>query len=235
MSFLLSKVARWVAADARVLGGPGPTDAQGFARVDLLIDEGRIAALAPAGAQDFGETPRLPLNGRIALPCFVDAHTHLDKGHIWRRAPNPNGIDFPSAIEAVMKPTARRTGARRTWPRGWSLRFRPAPTRTARGRSARISTVVGRAGARLVPGFRSSARTLEGAASNLQASPLFGVDVTFDPGHLETIEEMVESALWLSKLLGAVTYMIPQGCARRSAALFTSGRAQRMGSGFPCR
>jgi cytosine deaminase len=43
---------------------------------------------------------------------------------------------------------------------------------------------------------------------DLQASPLFGVDVLFEPGHLETIEEMVLAHG--SKLLGAVTYMIPR-------------------------
>jgi len=37
-----------------VLWGDAPrSDAQGFARVDILVDEGRIAAVAPAGAVDF--------------------------------------------------------------------------------------------------------------------------------------------------------------------------------------
>ena len=31
-------------------------------------------------------------------PCFVDMHTHLDKGHIWPRAPNPDG-SFAGALE----------------------------------------------------------------------------------------------------------------------------------------
>ncbi len=39
----------------------------------------------------------LNLNKRIILPCFVDLHTHLDKGHIWERSPNPNGT-FDNAI-----------------------------------------------------------------------------------------------------------------------------------------
>ena len=34
------------------------------------------------------------------LPAFVDAHTHLDKGHIWRRAANATG-DFVTAIQTV--------------------------------------------------------------------------------------------------------------------------------------
>ena len=42
----------------------------------------------------------------------------------------------------------------------------------------------------------------------LQASPLFGVEFALDPAHLEEIEAMVDAHG--SKLLGAVTYMIPQ-------------------------
>jgi cytosine deaminase len=33
-------------------------------------------------------------------PCFVDIHTHLDKGHIWERSPNPDGT-FASALESA--------------------------------------------------------------------------------------------------------------------------------------
>lgn len=37
----------------------------------------------------------------IVFPLFVDMHTHLDKGHIWPRAPNPNGT-FDGALNAVL-------------------------------------------------------------------------------------------------------------------------------------
>jgi cytosine deaminase len=36
----------------------------------------------------------------LVWPCFVDLHTHLDKGHIWPRQPNPDG-SFASALTAV--------------------------------------------------------------------------------------------------------------------------------------
>ena len=42
------------------------------------------------------------MSGRIVLPLFVDVHTHLDKGHIWRRKRNPVG-DFPSALAATIE------------------------------------------------------------------------------------------------------------------------------------
>ena len=108
--FRIAKARRWLVADARVLGADAPRlDAQGFGRVDILVDDGRIAAVAPTGAADFGETPRLPLGGRIALPVFVDAHTHLDKGHIWTRAPNPSG-DFAGALQTVLADRKARWG-----------------------------------------------------------------------------------------------------------------------------
>jgi cytosine deaminase len=51
----------------------------------------------------FSEVPadtRIDMGGRLALPAFVDMHTHLDKGHIWPRKPNPDG-SFPGALGAV--------------------------------------------------------------------------------------------------------------------------------------
>lgn len=40
------------------------------------------------------------MDGSIVLPCFVDMHTHLDKGHIWPRASNPDG-SFMGALNTV--------------------------------------------------------------------------------------------------------------------------------------
>ncbi|WP_204251263.1 cytosine deaminase [Elioraea rosea] len=66
-------------------------------RADLCIRDGLIASLAPAGTAEEGPD----LRGAMALPCFVDVHTHLDKGHIWPRSPNPDGT-FAGALAAVM-------------------------------------------------------------------------------------------------------------------------------------
>ncbi|UPY36970.1 cytosine deaminase [Sediminicoccus sp. KRV36] len=76
----------------------GPVDHEGLTRFDLKVEDGRIAGLAPLGTAP----PEAPsLEGGQAWPAFVDAHTHLDKGHIWQRAPNPNG-DFAGAVSSVM-------------------------------------------------------------------------------------------------------------------------------------
>src|SRR6056297_1277157 len=42
----------------------------------------------------------IDMKGAMVLPAFVDMHTHLDKGHIWARSPNPDG-SFMGALETV--------------------------------------------------------------------------------------------------------------------------------------
>ncbi len=43
---------------------------------------------------------RVDMKGAMVLPGFVDMHTHLDKGHIWPRAANPDGT-FMGALTTV--------------------------------------------------------------------------------------------------------------------------------------
>jgi cytosine deaminase len=67
-------------------------------RCDITIADGRIAGIGPAGT---GTGPgRVDLDGGLVLPCFVDLHTHLDKGHIWPRKANPDGT-WMGALIAV--------------------------------------------------------------------------------------------------------------------------------------
>ena len=76
---------------------------EGLCLVDVEIAAGTIAQIIPAGTKlvsSFGDIPVVDLQGGLVWPCFVDMHTHLDKGHIWERSPNPDGT-FASAIEAV--------------------------------------------------------------------------------------------------------------------------------------
>ena len=39
--------------------------------------------------------------GGLVFPLFVDMHTHIDKGHIWPRSPNPDGT-FEGALNTVL-------------------------------------------------------------------------------------------------------------------------------------
>ncbi|MBW4474097.1 MAG: cytosine deaminase [Stenomitos rutilans HA7619-LM2] len=60
-----------------------------FQLVDIEIVNGVIATIASAGKAPEGH-PSVDLCSGIVLPCFVDLHTHLDKGHVWERTPNPD-------------------------------------------------------------------------------------------------------------------------------------------------
>jgi len=73
----------------------------GLLQVDIEIANGAIASIATAGMLTTYSHPSLDLQGGMVFPCFVDLHTHLDKGHIWERCPNPDGT-FDSALETVL-------------------------------------------------------------------------------------------------------------------------------------
>ena len=75
-------------------------DAEGLAPCDIVIEKDRIAAIGPVPATHDG-LPRFDLDRGIVLPRLVDVHTHIDKGHIWHRAQNPNGTHL-GARTAVM-------------------------------------------------------------------------------------------------------------------------------------
>jgi cytosine deaminase len=77
---------------------PGAFAGDGVTAVDLLIDGGRIAAIERAGVLPGDLGP--DLDGSMVLPGLLDVHTHLDKGHIWPRMPNPTG-DHPGAARAT--------------------------------------------------------------------------------------------------------------------------------------
>jgi len=61
---------------------------------DLEIRDGKIFQIIPASTDTIGQD----LKKGIVLPCFVDVHTHLDKGHICDRTPNLEG-NFNTALE----------------------------------------------------------------------------------------------------------------------------------------
>ncbi|MGR9138807.1 cytosine deaminase [Rhizobium leguminosarum] len=72
---------------------------EGLATADIVISDGMIAAIRPAGAAP-ADYARIDLKDGMVWPCFADIHTHLDKGHIWPRQANPDG-SFMGALDAV--------------------------------------------------------------------------------------------------------------------------------------
>lgn len=87
--------------DAGALRPAGDGD---LVALDLAIEAGRIAAIAPAGAMDAGRGP--DLDASLVLPGFLDLHTHLDKGHIWPRQPNATGDGAGAAKATAQDRTA---------------------------------------------------------------------------------------------------------------------------------
>ena len=71
-----------------------------LAQVDLLIRSGQIVEILPAKGRSIEGAPAYDLRQGIVFPCFVDLHTHLDKGHTWGRAPNRSG-SFEDALQTV--------------------------------------------------------------------------------------------------------------------------------------
>ncbi len=68
---------------------------------DVSIRGGRMAAIAPVGTAPV-DAPQVNLAQGLVWPCFVDLHTHLDKGQTWNRNPNPDG-SFAQALATVAK------------------------------------------------------------------------------------------------------------------------------------
>lgn len=75
-------------------------DRQPLQRLDILVRDGTIEALHPALTRPQVAAAEFDIDGGLVLPAFVDIHTHLDKGHIWPRQPNPHGT-FMGALLAV--------------------------------------------------------------------------------------------------------------------------------------
>jgi cytosine deaminase len=194
--------------DARVLaqhlpGGLGEPDAEGFIAVDLVIDNGRFAAIAPAGLGGSPVGPCVKLGGRIALPPFVDVHTHLDKAHIWARAKNPTG-DFAGALEAVAKDRAANWSAADV-ARRMEFCLRSAYAHGTRVLRTHIDSV--RPQMAISWPVLAEARERWRGRIDLQASPLFAVEFALDPSFLAEVEATIDACG--TKILGAVTYMGP--------------------------
>jgi cytosine deaminase len=82
-----------------------------LAHVDIDIADGRILAIGRAGSAPApADAALIDQDGGQVWPGLVDVHTHLDKGHIWPRAENPDGT-FASAIEAVRRDRGERWAA----------------------------------------------------------------------------------------------------------------------------
>lgn len=83
-----ARVPACLLADAGACGVP---DAEGVVGIDLLIEDGKIGRIAPAGSNPDDGAIDVNLGGRQVWPTLIDIHAHLDKGHTVERSPNIDG------------------------------------------------------------------------------------------------------------------------------------------------
>ncbi|MGQ9838045.1 MAG: cytosine deaminase [Cyanobacteriota bacterium] len=74
--------------------------------LDLEIRAGVISRIEPANSSALQGIASVDLQSGQVWPCFVDIHTHLDKGHVWPRTRNPDGT-FTGAVEAEREDRAK--------------------------------------------------------------------------------------------------------------------------------
>ena len=171
--------------------------------IDLEFINGRITQIVPHGTLA-NDAAAHDLDRGMVLPTLVDAHTHLDKGHIWPRKPNPDG-SFMGALTA--------TGEDRS--ANWSAE----DVRARMEFGLKCAFVHGTSAVRTHldsippqdeiswPVFKELREDWHGRIE-LQAVCLFGIDrLDADDGYLERIAARVEEA---GGVLGSVTYMIPR-------------------------
>ncbi|MFO0151088.1 MAG: cytosine deaminase [Microcystis sp.] len=85
--------------------GFSPQTAEGLTLVNLEINDGNINRITSTIPPE-DNIPVIDLKKKIVFPCFVDMHTHLDKGHSWQRCPNRDGT-FDSALKMVLEDSRR--------------------------------------------------------------------------------------------------------------------------------
>ncbi|NBN65360.1 cytosine deaminase [Pannonibacter tanglangensis] len=181
------------------------TDPSALVPVDIEFENGTFLSITPAGSQpptcgDYS----YDLDGGLVLPTLVDMHTHLDKGHISPRQPNPDGT-FMGALTAV--------GADRA--ANWTAEDVRARMEFSLRCAFAHGTSLIRTHLDSIPPQESiswpvfqEVRADWRERIDLQAACLFGIDrLDADDGFLTAIADRVASA---QGVLGAVTYMVPR-------------------------
>ncbi len=176
-------------------------DAEGFALANLAVADGKIARIEPARSAD-AVADGIDLAGRIVLPCFVDCHTHIDKGHIWPRKPNPDGT-FMGALAAADADRSARWSAEDV-ARRMDFSLRSAYAHGTKALRTHIDSIPPQDGISW-PVFEAMRETWRGRIA-LQAACLTGIEAVRDKEGFERLAGRVTKA---GGVLGAVAYMVP--------------------------
>ncbi|MBA5777379.1 cytosine deaminase [Stappia sp. F7233] len=174
---------------------------EGLARADIVIEAGRIARILPAGAATPRDLALVDLDGGLVLPGLVDMHTHLDKGHIWPRKPNPDGT-FAGALQSVAEDRMARWSASDV-ARRMDFALRSAFAHGTVFMRTHIDSIPPQDGISW-PVFLEMRERWAGRIA-LQAVALFGIEAVADDGFLDRIARRVATC---GGVLGSVTYMV---------------------------
>ncbi|MET3523375.1 cytosine deaminase [Mesorhizobium abyssinicae] len=183
---------------------PGLTatfDSDGFALADIAVADGKIASIVARGRSK-APADAIDLAGRIVLPCFVDCHTHIDKGHIWPRKPNPDGT-FMGALNATGADRATRWSAEDV-ARRMDFSLRSAYAHGTRALRTHLDSVAPQEEISW-PVFETMREKWRGRIE-LQAACLLGIESVRDKAWFERLAKRVAAA---KGVLGVVTYMVP--------------------------
>jgi cytosine deaminase len=203
---VLPEAERYVLSNATlpamtVDGFNGVDVGEGLMQADIVVSNGMIEAIRPA--QSVGDLPSFDLDRGQVWPCFVDMHTHLDKGHILTRRHNPDGT-FDGALEA--------TGADRE--ANWSTAdVRARMDFAIRSAYAHGTKLIRTHIDSVPPQFPVSwpafaeARDAWAGRVDLQAAALTPIDLYLDDNFRK---QLVDTVIQYDAILGGVTFMIPE-------------------------
>jgi cytosine deaminase len=169
-----------------------------------------MANLCIAGdriVEDDGSGETVDLRGAMVFPAFVDMHTHLDKGHMWRRTPNPDG-SFAGALNAVRGDAMTRWTAVDLRPR-IDFGLRTAWAHGTRAIRTHLDTWVPH-DAVIWPLFAEMKAEWAGRI-DLQGAALMGCDIVEDGGDFRTIADRVAMQ---KGVVGLFTFPLPDLDAR---------------------
>ncbi len=199
-----------VTVPACFLGQPGD-----LVRTTLSLSGGKIT-----------DTPGTPVDakGAMLLPCFTDMHTHLDKGHIWGRAPNPDGT-FMGALSTVMADRVAHWTAEDVRAR-MSFALRCAWAHGTRAIRTHLDSLPPQ-DAISFPVYRDLREEWRGRIE-LQASSLIGCEqVSLDGPYRQTADLVAQSG----GVLGMVTYPVP-GLVHQLDAFFRLASERGLAADF---
>ena len=182
-----------VTVPACLLGQPGD-----LVRTSLSLDGSRIVA---------GPFPAVDMGGAMVLPCFTDMHTHLDKGHIWGRSPNPDGT-FMGALTATGADREARWSAKDVR-RRMDFALRSAFAHGTRAIRTHLDAIPPQDGISF-PVFAELRQEWSGRI-DLQAACLVGCEGVTPDGPFRATADIVAAH---GGVLGAVTYPIPDVATR---------------------